>query len=326
MPIMNPQLLNALKELTEEEKKILEGHQEIDTSLYTSLKHFEIDSEKLLQHGKLIHLRTHTRFIDFPEHTHNYVELVYMCKGQTVHYINGEEVVLKAGDLLFLNQHAKQAIKKAGQDDIAVNFIIVPAFFDASLQMLGDEESYLKQFLIGCLTGEHNAITHLHFKVQDILPIQNLIENLVWTLLHQTPNKRSINQTTMGLLFLQLLNHMDRVDMDEKKVDYSFEVSVYQYIEEHYREGTLKELSQILHSDIYWVSKKIKATTGRTYKALLQDKRLRQTAYLLQSTQLSIAEIGAQVGYSNLSYFHRLFKEKYHLSPAQYRQVNHLKM
>ncbi len=29
--------------------------------------------------GKLIQIRTHTRFVHFPVHNHNFVEVVYMC-------------------------------------------------------------------------------------------------------------------------------------------------------------------------------------------------------------------------------------------------------
>ena len=83
-----------------------------------------IDSKKLLQKGKLIQVRPHTRFVHFPKHTHNYIEVIYMCQGRTTHIINGTEVILEAGDLLFLNQNAVQEILPAGRDDIAVNFIV----------------------------------------------------------------------------------------------------------------------------------------------------------------------------------------------------------
>lgn len=60
-----------------------------------------INSRKLLSAGKLITLRTHTRFIDFPEHTHDYVEVVYMCQGQTTHLVNGVPITLRQGNCSF---------------------------------------------------------------------------------------------------------------------------------------------------------------------------------------------------------------------------------
>lgn len=51
-----------------------------------------------------------------------------MCQGTTTHIVNGNQVVLEQGDLLFLNQNAVQEILPAGEYDIAVNFIVLPEF------------------------------------------------------------------------------------------------------------------------------------------------------------------------------------------------------
>ena len=52
-----------------------------------------------------------------------------MCQGTTTHILNGSRVVLEEGDLLFLNQNVEQEILPAGEQDIAVNFIVLPEFF-----------------------------------------------------------------------------------------------------------------------------------------------------------------------------------------------------
>ena len=102
---MDPQLLERLRQITPEEQRILEGDQNVDRKLYTSARNFVIDSRKLLARGKLIEVRPHTRFIHFPRHSHNYVEMVYMCSGTTTHIINDtKKLVLAQGDLLLLNQ------------------------------------------------------------------------------------------------------------------------------------------------------------------------------------------------------------------------------
>ena len=90
-------MLRELSVITEEEQRILNGRQEIDPQIYTEKKDMVIDSGKLLQRGKLIQVRPHTRFVHFPEHTHNYIEVIYMCQGSTTHILNGREVVLKEG-------------------------------------------------------------------------------------------------------------------------------------------------------------------------------------------------------------------------------------
>lgn len=184
---------------------------------------------------------------------------------------------------------------------------------------MGEEENSLRDFLISCLRQEHQYGNYLHFQVSDILPIQNLVENMVWTLLNNQPNKRSINQVTMGLLFLHLMHHTDRIRSASSSFDQQLIFQVLKFIDENYRDGQLTDLAAQLGYEIPWLSRAIKRLLGRTYKELLQIKRLNQAAFLLQSTRLPITDICAAVGYDNTSYFHRIFREYYHMSPKEYR-------
>ena len=176
---MNQQLLEKLSIITDEEQQILDGRSQIDFDIYNTDSSFVIDSDQLLQKGKLIEIRPHTRFAHFPKHRHNYIEMIYMCKGSTMHIINGKEIVLSEGDLLFLSQQAEQEILPAGIDDIAINFIILPEFFDKVFQLLDGEKNPLNEFLMSCVFKSQSDYNHLYFSVADVLPIQNLIENMI---------------------------------------------------------------------------------------------------------------------------------------------------
>ena len=316
---MTEELLSQLRIITPEEERILSGEDEIERELYMSSEEDTIDSKMLLESGKLIQVRTHTRFVHFPVHKHNYVEVIYMCSGSTHHVINGEDVHLHQGELLFLNQTVTQEIFPAEETDIAVNFIILPGFFDLVLKMMGEEQNLLRDFIVDCLRGENSSSGYLYFKVADILPVQNLVENLIWTIVNKQTNKRSINQTTMGLLILQLMNHMDKLETGESSGEQKLIIRVLSYIEEHYRDGELGELANHLHYDLYWLSKEIKKRTGRTYTELVQTKRLNQAAYLLNTTSIPIADVAIAIGYNNFAYFYRIFRKRFGVTPRTYR-------
>ena len=312
--MIKQEILAKLLPITDEEMAILAG-EGVDKSIYTTHGGSVIRSKKLLSEGRLIRVRTHTRFVHFPEHTHDFIEAVYMCSGQTTHIINGKKLILKEGELLFLGQNARQEILPASEKDIAVNFIIQPAFFDKTLEMLGAEETPIKNFLISSLFDSENQ-SYLHFKVAGVLPVQNLIENLIWTLISNTTNKRNINQTTMGLLFMQLLNHTDKLSYESRE-DRAI-MDIFRYIEGNYKNGSLTEAASLLHYDFYWLSHEIKNRTGKTYTEHLQEKRLSQAAYLLKNTSLSVEEIAVAVGYENKSYFHRIFTKRFGTTPKKY--------
>lgn len=319
--MIDAKLLEILSKISPEEAAILEGRG-LQKGLYMDMDAPEniIDAKKLLDIGRLIDIRPHTRFAHFPEHSHNYVEVVYMCQGSTTHIANGSRITLKAGELLFLGQGATQEILPAGKDDIAVNFIILPQFFEKVLEMLDTDKTPLRSFLANSLGTVHGNTGYLYFQVADVLPIQNLVENLIWTLLlGQSFNRRTVCQTTMGLLFMQLYSHTDRLIFQGSQQEAL--VQVLRYIEENYQTAALTEIAETLHYDLCWLSREIKRSTGRTFKELLQEKRLNQAAYYLRQTGLHVDEIGLAVGYSNLSYFHRIFQKKYGMTPKKYRDM-----
>lgn len=314
---MEASILNRLRGITPEEQAILDGRTSIDRDIYMRGQGNTINSSKLLAAGKLITIRPHTRFIHFPEHTHDYVEMVYMCQGKTTHLVDGRPIVLHQGDLLFLGQSARHEILEAGEADVAVNFIVLPDFFSTTLSVIGEEETPLRRFLVDCLCGQSSGPGFLHFQVAQVTPVQNLVENLLYILMQETPNKRKMSQMTMALLFLQLLGHTETLLTDDQAEAAIFKV--LQYVETNYVDGSFGQLAEQLHYDVSWLSREIKRKTGKTYTQLLQEKRLAQAAFLLRNTDRNVADISAAVGYENLSYFHRIFMRLYGKSPKHYR-------
>ena len=313
---MDRRIIEKLSVITPEEQQFLEGRKTIDRSLYMDGNVDVISGKRLLEAGRQSNVRPHTRFVYFPEHTHDFVELVYMCQGTTTHIINGTKVILREGDLLMLGQNARQEILPARAEDLAVNFIVRPELFGGTLELLGSKETPLQEFIFKCLQGE-NPSGYLHFRVAEVRSVQNLIENLLWTLLNEIPNRRSIQQLTLSLLFVEFLNHTDKLTVGTKEQDTV--VQVLRYIEEHYADGSLTEIAEILHYDSAWLSREIKRVTGKTYTELLQEKRLSQAAWMLRNTAEKVADIALEVGYENISYFHRIFAARFHCSPKHYR-------
>ena len=314
---MNPEMLAKLCIITPEEQSILNGRTTIDRGLYMHGNNDTINSRKLLAAGKVITIRPHTRFIHFPQHKHDYVEMVYMCAGSTTHVVNGKELCLKRGELLLMNQAATHEVMKADTDDVAINFIVLPDFFVTTLVAIGEEQTPLRRFLVDCLCGQNTGSGYLHYKVSDVPVIQNLIETLLWTIIQETPNKRNFSQMTMTLLFLQLMANTEMLVVEDREEGVI--LKVLRYIESNYVNGSLTELSKMLHYDLFWLSKQIKQHTGKNYTELVQEKRLAQAAFLLRNTDRNVVDIAHVVGYENIGYFHKIFRSEFGVSPRQYR-------
>ena len=65
---------------------------------------------------------------------------------------------------------------------------------------------------------------------------------------------------------------------------------------------------------------RVKATTGKTFKTLLCERRLDRAAELLISSDLTADEIIRYVGYENSSYFYRAFFKRFEMTPKSYRE------
>jgi hypothetical protein len=321
---MNERLLEIFKKITIEEKIILKGKKKIRKEIYTSQKKFIIESKKFLKNRQLVEMRRHTRFTHFPKHSHNYIEMVYMCKGHTTHIINREKIFLKEGEILILNQNAIQEIFPAGKEDIAINFIILPEVFDDFFSVIGGENK-IHDFLISSLSKEYKDVSYLHFQTHGMIIIQNIIENIIWMILEKKFKNNLIIKNYMEILFLTLLGNSEIIKSDEsvyEKYEKNLVSSILNYIDTYYKDGTLKELVSIIGQKAYFISRILKKYTNCNFKELIQRKKLERAAYLLLETELPIEKILSAIGYRNSSFFYRKFKEKYKVSPKNYRKNN----
>lgn len=316
---MNQELLNELLQITDEEKSILEQQATVSKELYTSKTNFIIESEKFLSKDKMIMVRQHTRFVDFPLHKHDYIEVNYVYNGKLEQTVGGRPIILKKGELLLLNQHIEHEIKACAKEDIVINFIIRPAFFDFIFSYLSSG-NIVSDFLLSSLYNNTQNGQFLYFKVSEIEDIQDLIRKIIHEIMYPTTFSESAIKLYMGLFMIELIKNSDRVERkEEASITHYLVVESLKYIEEHYKEASLYELAERLNQSHYGLSKTIKKATSRTFKDLLQERRLGKAKEMLEGTDLPIASIVEQVGYDNISYFYRIFKVKFGQTPKEFR-------
>ena len=181
----------------------------------------------------------------------------------------------------------------------------------------------LADFLVNVLRQDEERGEYLHFKVAEVLQIQNLLENIIYSVVTGKGNQNKLNQTTMGLIFLYLVDSVQYVEMRlPNQYENMVSMTTLDYIEQQYKTATLTELCEKLHLPMHVLSKMIKKNTGFNFKELLQRKRLNKAVELMCDTDLPISDIIAAVGYENNSYFHRVFKERYGMTPRVFRVRN----
>lgn len=313
---MRAEIIDRLLPLSDEEKKALETLGRMDRDLYMSGNIDVVRAEKVLGDGDAIALRPHTRFVAFPEHRHGYVELVYVIEGKMKHRVNGKDITLGKGEILLLGEYALHSIEPSKENDLAVNVLIRPSFFSSVLSGFGEGESNLKKFLVDTLTGKEES-GYLHFFTGEVVPITNLMENLLWIHLFGREGRKDILRSTAVLLFNHLLSLTSQAATGEREK--SVLLSSLSYIEDNYKDGTLELCAEMVGQEMSSLSRLLKRETGKTWTELVVEKRIENSKWLLRNSDENIDDIARSVGYENISYFHRLFRKSTGLSPREYR-------
>jgi AraC-like DNA-binding protein len=80
----------------------------------------------------------------------------------------------------------------------------------------------------------------------------------------------------------------------------------------------LKELAHVAAMSETKLKLLFKQTFGRTIYTYFQQARMEEAAFLLKKGKRSVAEVGYEMGFSNLSHFSRLFEKHYGLNPKRF--------
>lgn len=98
---------------------------------------------------------------------------------------------------------------------------------------------------------------------------------------------------------------------------------IIDYIDQNMsRNYSLEDVAATVGVSPFYMSKLFKEEMGETFINYVTDRRLDRTKKLLVETDLSIKEIAGQTGYSDQNYFSRQFKNKFGISPTDFRNTN----
>ncbi|RTE01977.1 AraC family transcriptional regulator [Paenibacillus whitsoniae] len=94
-----------------------------------------------------------------------------------------------------------------------------------------------------------------------------------------------------------------------------------QWIEEHFHEEiNLDILAGHMHLSSSYISKLFIQETGSSITDYVTARRIKQACRLLDTTTLSVEQIGENIGYPNSSYFIQVFKKEVGMTPLQFRK------
>ena len=113
---------------------------------------------------------------------------------------------------------------------------------------------------------------------------------------------------------------MKPAPVSEPSMEEKFISEVVAKIETHMDDPafSVEKLSEEMAMSRIHLHRKLKATTGQSASHFIRQVRLRRARQLLEQNSATVTEIAYQVGFNNMSYFAKCFKEEFGLLPSEF--------
>ncbi|WP_161980187.1 AraC family transcriptional regulator, partial [Streptococcus sp. S784/96/1] len=269
-------------------------------------------------------IRKQSRFTPVPNHITDYIELNYVYCGQSQQYINGKEILLTEGDLILIDTNAAHAVDSADYNDIIISININPDYFRKHFLNRQQNHSALTQFLFQAISDSQNHNQYLLFRKQHSSHLRLLFQQLLCEVYDPQVLNRMVLNHYFQLILLELIRSfsVEANGTSDDSHKQQLTLDILSYLSTHYANTSLESCAEYFGYNSSYFSSLVKSYTGQTFKTLLQNSRLEASIPFLLNSKQPIRDIALEVGFSNLNQFYKLFKDKYHQTPADFRRQN----
>lgn len=203
-------------------------------------------------------------------------------------------------------------------------------YFDDFKDLLETKELQLFEARIRVMLNPNRVKTVMHGNIREVVHgLLSLIfqENDVPDSIQRSSTDECIeNSSNMEDIVLAISNLLESVLIKDLVISENCREiieKVKKHILIHYKQRlVLKELAAMYNMNSNYMSSIFKEVCGKGFSDYLTDVRLEHACSMLMTTKMSINEIAQEVGFDNSSYFYRVFKNTFGVTPLKYR--NHM--
>jgi len=296
----------------------------VQNGTYSVAKGFrnQLDLEVLTRAENSFSARIH--LIENPVyfHKHRFIEMLYVYEGVCKHYIDtlDNEMVLKKGDLFLLSQNVIHAICQEDENAILIKIIVPIDFISHSLMAILKGNDKLYDFFVDAKSKNNEYYNYLLFH-ECSKDVRFYIEQMMSEYYKKQKNAIEAIQSYFQLMMIQLereqpLCEETRYKLSRSTLDMG---KVVQFIYEHSEDVTLEKLANHFSFHQTYLSKIIKENYQMNFRDLLRECRLEKAIIMLEDSKYSVEKIAELVGYKNAIPIYKGIKEKYGISPTEFR-------
>lgn len=253
------------------------------------------------------------------KHYHGYIEIIYCTVGKFEAFLGDSKYIMKKGDMLVIPSGEAHTIFHNEKTDGVYDVIrFEPEILYNSIQNISELQPLIYFML------PDNSFDRLY-------SMSDLQETVVPALIAEIVEEYSEKQYGYELLIYadicRLLLWILR-SVRSKTDGFTIEsaktaVRIYpaiEYTREHFAEDiNAEDAAGYCKMSYSYFSRIFKKIFGRNYSEYVNMYRVREAEKLLLTTDMSVSEIGFDVGYTSSSYFIAQFGKYNHMAPKQFR-------
>ena len=257
-------------------------------------------------------------FEGVPLHWHNETEFIVIKKGQGIVTVNLEKRRVRAGEIVLVMPGILHSIAQDGEETMEYENIL----FDAKILFAEEGDACTMEFFQSFLEGTKSYSPW----IDGSRPFHGRMRDCIGQMDRRCEFRPKAYQLAVKGYLFQFFFHLFGNDGVEKSKENRKAMEriklILQKIEKDYREDlTVEEMAKALGFSQSHFMKFFKANMGKSFVQYLNDYRLTRAARFLAMTSRDVLEIAIDSGFSNISYFNRLFKKKFHMTPMEYRKI-----
>lgn len=232
--------------------------------------------------------------------------LEIVTAGKGVHVWDGEKSELSRADVYLISPITPHRIDSSGIELISVYF---------TEETVGDELSRLLSFAPPLIT---------RYTLPELEELLHDIDGIA-----AEENARNPFSSEMGRAILTkvLITFLRKCSLGPSESPFAknktADLMLSYILHNLRREITLRDIAEAVGITPNYLGESFIEATGVTCSTFVRDERLKMAKRLLRGTGLSVESISAICGFGSVSYFTRIFRESFEVTPFTFRRTGH---
>ncbi len=249
-------------------------------------------------------------------HWHDHIEIIVINRGSVICQVNSEAFPLHKGDVCFINHKQLHHLRPGGENECCHDVLIV------GTDLLTRNNRIFERYISPVL--DDADFSHVRFEgtsspAAEIAALVNHIQRIRQL---KEPGYELELVAEVHRIFRQLfLAHASMHVISPTDANARILQRMTDYIRSHYDEPiSLDDIARAGGVSRSQCAKLFKRYAADSPISFVNKYRLEQSRVLLRSSSKSVAEVALLSGFSDQSYFNRLFSRAYGITPLSYRK------